>query len=522
MPIEVYEGKIDFADARHQLAKIKLSLAKIEGVENGDEATRISLTKEEGLLIGDQEKQTLTQKFLIQPIVDTILGFRGDGSQAAGLFGKRIELPPGDRGLIILALQTSDYLVNADSKYPTSSLLAKAFEDGITFDDIEKRMRSGMGIITSLVSKIPGQDGIKGDIEKETDKAMYELKTACGGTEQKVIANRPALGIKLTADIESRLNSNPQQAIEIRQDLAEMETLAFGNLRLAIKNAQGRLENIISSDPKQFDVSPALSPIGAYLVLDKAKREDLSFSVPEDRGDILDFIISAASSLQALDFETLAIDSETVKDQIARRTRILKGVSSVIKSPEDLIKIAVARRKEIRTLKKLDSKDGQPYYDQRPAAVAAVISFLNEQGKEQLGDDSSLGEAFAAAWAIVQESKQMMGDARGQAETILNGLGAKKVRPMNLKANFGRDKQALELLGLAKPTLPETVVTVSEATKGTLTKIANVVPDFWAINSFTSATLNDIYSGERLSKDATLEDEFKLFSLLVRANLPSE
>lgn len=46
MPIEVYEGKIDFADSKHQLAKIKLLLATFEGVEKDDEVTRSSLAKE--------------------------------------------------------------------------------------------------------------------------------------------------------------------------------------------------------------------------------------------------------------------------------------------------------------------------------------------------------------------------------------------------------------------------------------------------------------------------------------------
>ena len=153
--------------------------------------------------------------------------------------------------------------------------------------------------------------------------------------------------------------------------------------------------------------------------------------------------------------------------------------------------------------------------------MAAVISFLNEQVQGRLDDDAKLGETFAVAWAIVEESKQMMDDARGQAETIIDGFNSKKDSPRHIKASFGRDQKALELLGLVKPTLPETITVVPEITKETLTKIVNNIPDFWRINSFAMAGLSDIFSGERLSKDATLEDEFKLFSLLVETNLPA-
>lgn len=521
MPIEVYDGKIDFADARYQLANVKLVLARFEGVEPGDKTTKTALAKEEGLLSGDPGELNVVEKLLIQPVFNAILGFRGDGSQAAGLLGKRLELPTGDRGLVILASQTSDYLVKRDSEYPTSALLATAFQNGATFDGIENRLKRSMGGIASLFSKIPGVQGEKVDIENETNEAIVKLKAEYGNSEREVIANKPTFESKLVARIEDYLNSKPQLAGEIRQDIADMDILADSSLHQALANARDRLDKIVNTDPQRFDVLPAISQLGAYFVSDKAKHTVVPFSFPEERKDVLDFIVAAASGLQTLDFGALVSGDEEMKDQISRRVKVLRGILSIIQSPEDLVKTATARRNEVNAIKRAQLKDEPPYYDQRPVAVAAVISFLKEQGKEGIDDNTKLGETFAAAWAIVQEPKQMMGEARDQAEYMLEGLSAKKDSPRLLKAELWKDEVALGLLGLVKPTLPDSVVVVPETTKRILERVVSDIPDFWRVNSSATIMLNDIFLGERLPKGTTLEEEYDIFSLLVRANIPS-
>ena len=99
MPIEICEGKIDFADTRHQLSDVKLVLARTEGVEVTDEATKMTLAEEHGLLVDNRELQSLSlpERLIVRPIIGVLFSFRGDGSQAASLLGKRLELPTEDR-----------------------------------------------------------------------------------------------------------------------------------------------------------------------------------------------------------------------------------------------------------------------------------------------------------------------------------------------------------------------------------------------------------------------------------------
>lgn len=523
MPIEVYEGKIDFADGRHLLERTRLALARFEGVEPEDGATRSALAQEVGLPDGSVEGKNLVEKLIIGALAKAVTAFLGDGSVAGQLVGRRVELPIEDRGLFVLASLVSDYSVEKNEEWPTAALLSVAAQKGVAFGDIEKRIRSGAGGIQAIVNKLPGGQGDGG--ESEMTGFISGLKEIWGNSPQDLAVNKREFETELQTDIGGMLGARPRRAGEIRQDLAEMVALSSGSLQLAAVNAQDRLGKIIEADRGSFNVPSVRSTLGKYLVFDKIRQKAGDVDILGQRDDILYLMVAVASELKAIDFEELTIDDEVATAQITKRSVVLKVAASVIKSPTDLLQTAAARRKEVGAIKKLNkdlsNEDRElPYYDPRPEAVASVVSFLVE--KELMDDDAKLGETFAAAWAIIQESRKMMEEARGQAESILEGLAASKDSPGYAKSDFGRDELALGLLGLVRPNLPETTVVVSEKTRRALEGVVEVIPDFWTVNSLAINTLGEVFSGERLAKGETLEKEFKVFSTLLMANLAPE
>ena len=75
----------------------------------------------------------------------------------------------------------------------------------------------------------------------------------------------------MAEEIKVRLNLNRNLPLK-RQDLTDMKAFTVGNLRQAIENAEGRLEDIIRLNPQRFEVVPDLSSLGSYLVVDEMKR----------------------------------------------------------------------------------------------------------------------------------------------------------------------------------------------------------------------------------------------------------
>lgn len=524
MPIEVYEGKIDFAEGRNQLQKTRLFLARLEGVEPSDDSTRSALAQEAGLPDGSiEEGKSFAEKIIIKGLAKAVIALLGDGSVAAQLVGRRVELPTEDRGLFVLATLLDDHSVKRNERWPTAALLSAASQRGVVFGDIEKRVKGGISGIASIANRFSGSQGDSG--ESEIGEFIDGLKQIWGNSPEDLAANKLKFETGVRTSLEGKLKARPRRAGEVRQDLSEMTALSGGSLQRAVVNAQGRLGKIVETNRESFDVQPERSILGKYLLFDKIRREVGDVVIPEQRNEVMGLVVASALGLKAINFEELTDGDEVTTEQITNRVKILRGADSMIKSPADLLQAGAARRKEVTTIKKLNkdlsNEDRElPYYDPRPEAVAGVISFLIE--KELLDDDAKLGETFAAAWAIIQESRKMMEEARGQAEPILEGLAASKDSPRYAKSDLGLDKVALGLLELVRPNLPDTTVVVPEKTRKILERIVRDIPDFWTINSLAQSTLGEIFSGERLPKGETLEKEFEVFSTLLMANLASE
>lgn len=522
MPLEIHDGMIDFAHGRHLLThKVKPTLARIEGVAPGDDETGGILTKEEGLSLGDEGLSGL-QRTLLSPFVHAVLNLKGDGSEAAFLLGKRLELPVDDRGLVILASQTAEFAIKKGEQWPTAALLRAATDTGVTFDHIEKRVRKGVGGLVGILSKLPfpgAQEG-KEEADSKIEELLSELKKLWGDSTDSLRARKTELERTVVAAIDHNVSSNPPHHLaELRMDLADMKILTAGPFQGAIENAEHLLETIVSSHPElSLQQLTPLSALGTYLVMESV-RTSLPFDrLPEEKSKLIDSIASEAAGLQSMDYEALASGDQGMREQVKKRTRILRGASRVIQSPKDLFDAADARRREVKTLK-MRKGDKVPYYNPRPEAVAEVLSFYVNQTPELLTDDAKLGETFATAHAIVTESLTYLEKARDQAKWVLEGLNRPKESPNYVDAEVGRDLRGLTLLGLARPIPPETRVTVSPETRATLAATTQRIPDMWTINSLARTTLMEIASGEKLPKGTTLEKEYGVLSTLIQANL---
>lgn len=520
-------AQAELAIPSRQLDTVKFWLARLEGVKKGDNNTARELARAEGLEPEPDEDRSFAEKVMLKAAMRILLGFKGDGSEAFQFFGRRVELPVEDRGLLILANLTSKYILER-SQWGTTALLLAGNQEGIRLEDVTARLRKGMGGILGLFQKLPIPIA-----QGETEEAQREIETYCeevaglwGDSDEALRANKLELDREVIEALAERISTTrPEHILEIQINLRDLSLVATGSLREAIENASQRLDQILATCPEILEgATMPLSPLGRILAFNQARETIQLAELPQSRDEIVQQTIEAATRLQQINYRALALGNESMLDQVRRRVAILRNVIVLVENHGGLYEWAQIRREETKRLKRIDSRI--PIYDPRPHIVASVLenyTTLKTSGNmdEAAYREAMEGECYAAAFAILQELSEDWRDARDVVITTIESIqrASGEGEVFHIHRSLERDDVALQILGIQDPQGPTQRIAITQGTidllQGTL---ARTLDTFDIIISFN--LLRYIFQGDKVQNDEPLaraqNDFLQMLRMVIR------
>jgi hypothetical protein len=501
------------------LNTVKLWLARLEGVEPGDKVTAKTLAQAEGLEAPDDV--TWAERKILEAVTVAFLGFRGDGSTSYQFFGKRVELPPEDRGLLILANLTSSYILE-NSQWGTTALLLAGNQEGIQLDNVIVRLKNGIGGILRLLQKLhlPIAEGEVEEAQEQIDAYCEVVTDLWGDSNQALQAKKSELELEVTEELRSRIRTTPraEHILEIQLNLRDLSLIASGPLKAALENASQRLDQILTASPEILEgaIMP-ISPLGRVLALNQAIESIQLEELPQSRDEIVQQTIEAATQLHRIDYRALVLEDEVMLDQVRRRITVLRNVIVLIENHGGLYKLAQIRRREMKQFKRSSWDQRIPIYDPRPDSVASVLgSYANLKATGKMSDAAYKvamgGECYAAAHAILEELKKDWEDARYIARSTIEAIQAGQT--FSIDRRLERDDVALEILGVILPQDPTQQFSITQRALDVLQLTLERTPDPWDL-SISLRYLGWIFQGDKVENDDHLaKTEVEFLSLL--------